>query len=787
MAALPIFLTEAGLAMIADAEGGGFDAIVIAEVGLTATPFEAAADVVAIPDEIKRIDAVSGLAPDPYTVHLTVRDDSDDAYDFTGFGIYEEGGALIGVYSQDEAILEKSELSYLFLAVDIRLSAPLAELFQFGDANFANPQATEDTLGVVRRASTEEAEAGEDEEKYVTPALMKAIYVALENLGVANGVATLGPDGKLTLGQRPPVDPVDFFFVGSEAAMLALAAGVGDWAIRSDTDPTEIYILQDDPATDLGNWLQLNIPAPVTSVNGAVGAVVLDAAAVGAVPTARTIATTAPLAGGGDLSANRVLSLVIASAAETLAGVINNKALVPASLADLITALNAKAASARTVTGAGLATGGGNLTADRVITVAIATAAEALAGVLNTKALTPASLVDLIALVGSKASAAINLTGGGLVTGGGTLAADRVFTVAKATAAEAYAAAIDTKAVTPAALSTIMGQLLTRAGSATNLNVGGLVQGGGNLSADRTFTVQIATPAETLAGVLNTKALTPASLAGVFEAIGAGVPASRNLVAAGLVQGGGSLAADRTFTVLKASLAEANAGVLDDRAVTPAGLSGILGAIGGKVGVARQVLGAGLVTGGGNLGGDVTLVVEKASAAEADAGAIDTKALTPASLVNILAAIAAKAAAAITVTGTGLATGGGDLTANRAINVPKASGAEVAALADDTKAVTPLALASLLTVSATATTMVIALAGVPIVQVTRTTVSANNSATVSLPTTFPTRCVAAFADGGSSAQDEDNTPFVQGFTAGSVTLYNAQNSTVTGYVLALGN
>ncbi|RHW17215.1 hypothetical protein D1610_11745 [Sphingomonas gilva] len=46
-----------------------------------------------------------------------------------------------------------------------------------------------------------------------------------------------------------------------------------------------------------------------------------------------------------------------------------------------------------------------------------------------------------------------------------------------------------------------------------------------------------------------------------------------------------------------------------------------------------------------------------------------------------------------TISASGLATGGGDLTADRTITVPKASPAEVAAGTDDTKAITPLALA----------------------------------------------------------------------------------------------
>ena len=54
---------------------------------------------------------------------------------------------------------------------------------------------------------------------------------------------------------------------------------------------------------------------------------------------------------------------------------------------------------------------------------------------------------------------------------------------------------------------------------------------------------------------------------------------------------------------------------------------------------------------------------------------------------------ALKADAAITISAGGIASGGGDLTANRTITVTKATGAEAETGSNDTKAVTPLALA----------------------------------------------------------------------------------------------
>jgi hypothetical protein len=60
--------------------------------------------------------------------------------------------------------------------------------------------------------------------------------------------------------------------VTSQSAMLALAATVGDVAIRSDINTT--YILQTAPATTLANWQQILTPAsPVQSVNGQTGIV----------------------------------------------------------------------------------------------------------------------------------------------------------------------------------------------------------------------------------------------------------------------------------------------------------------------------------------------------------------------------------------------------------------------------------------------------------------------------------------------------------------------------------
>lgn len=68
-----------------------------------------------------------------------------------------------------------------------------------------------------------------------------------------------------------------------------------------------------------------------------------------------------------------------------------------------------------------------------------------------------------------------------------------------------------------------------------------------------------------------------ALIAGVVGDGSGAVPTTRQLlVAGGLLTGGGNLAADRTITLNKATVAEAAAQVRDDVVVTPAGLAGLV-------------------------------------------------------------------------------------------------------------------------------------------------------------------------------------------------------------------
>jgi hypothetical protein len=98
---------------------------------------------------------------------------------------------------------------------------------------------------------------------------------------VANGVATLGADGKVPNNQIPALAISETFPVSSEAQMIGLSqAEQGDVAIRSDL--SKAFILRQSPSSVLANWSELLTPAStVTSVAGKVGAVVLNSGDVG--------------------------------------------------------------------------------------------------------------------------------------------------------------------------------------------------------------------------------------------------------------------------------------------------------------------------------------------------------------------------------------------------------------------------------------------------------------------------------------------------------------------------
>jgi hypothetical protein len=123
--------------------------------------------------------------------------------------------------------------------------------------------------------------------------------------------------GKVPTAQIPAIAINTTFTVASQAAMLALAASQGDVAIRTDFSPAHSYQLAAADPTVLGNWISVNLGG-VVSVNMQSGVIVLAAADVGAPATSRQINTGGGLTGGGDLTADRTIAVALGTSAGTV-------------------------------------------------------------------------------------------------------------------------------------------------------------------------------------------------------------------------------------------------------------------------------------------------------------------------------------------------------------------------------------------------------------------------------------------------------------------------------------
>jgi hypothetical protein len=105
-------------------------------------------------------------------------------------------------------------------------------------------------------------EAGE------TKAKQGADFAALA--GLANGVATLGADAKLTAAQLPDLAISEYLgTVADQTAMLALSGQKGDWCIR--TDNAKVYIITGSDPSVLGDWTALSYPVDTTGTVESVG------------------------------------------------------------------------------------------------------------------------------------------------------------------------------------------------------------------------------------------------------------------------------------------------------------------------------------------------------------------------------------------------------------------------------------------------------------------------------------------------------------------------------------
>lgn len=141
------------------------------------------------------------------------------------------------------------------------------------------------TTGIVRRTGANTWSAGTlvNLATEVTGSLPYASLSGAPNLALKADLV----GGVIPTGQLPALAVTEFLgTVANQTALLALTGQRGDWAIRTDTGTT--WVLITDGGSLIGHWQQLSYPAaPVTSVNGQAGVVVLGPGDVGAATAAQ--------------------------------------------------------------------------------------------------------------------------------------------------------------------------------------------------------------------------------------------------------------------------------------------------------------------------------------------------------------------------------------------------------------------------------------------------------------------------------------------------------------------
>lgn len=205
---LVFVITNAGHAALINAANTGTGAVTVTQIGVSATAVVANAGMTALAGEIKRLATFGGSGVAVDTIHVTLRDESNDAYSLRSFGLYLNDGTLFGLYGQATVISEKTSASLILLSADIKLADIAAATIEFGSTDFQNPPATEAVMGVLSLATNAEASAGTVPNKAITPktlAFALAAYMAANFGNVwrsSNDGSGSGLDADLLDGQH---------------------------------------------------------------------------------------------------------------------------------------------------------------------------------------------------------------------------------------------------------------------------------------------------------------------------------------------------------------------------------------------------------------------------------------------------------------------------------------------------------------------------------------------------------------------------------------------------------
>lgn len=387
------------------------------------------------PDDAIRVQSVSDLPASEIDGLIGVVKDTDSLYVFdrpSGTWVLASGGGFITSVTDTNSV--DLTVTGTALSADVKLSAAAASA---GNTKVNLDIQTDGLRAQVANSAIQGLITVSDTNSvdltYTAGALSADARISSNAASANNTIVALNVESTGVVGLRAQI------------------ANSGVRALLSATAPVAY-----DNTTGI-----ISMPAAATAQNGYLTSTDWNTFN-NKVSTTRAINTTAPLTGGGNLSADRTLSIPVATAA------------VDGYLAatDFAT-FNSKVGTARAINTTAPLQGGGNLSADR--TLSITQSATGADGYLSS--------VDWNTF-NNKVGTARSISTTAPLAGGGNLSADRTLTITQSTTStDGYLSSTD--------WNTFNGKVATTRA----INTTAPITGGGNLSADRTIAMAASTNA----------------------------------------------------------------------------------------------------------------------------------------------------------------------------------------------------------------------------------------------------------------------------------------------------
>lgn len=181
---MQIIITNAGLAAIVNGEATGTAAVQITKIGLGSGRYTPSKTQTALQSEFKQIDVIEGGDTGDNTIHVAIRDDSEDSYAVYEFGLYLADGTLFAVTSQQSVILQKVSTSQALLSVDIKFDGIDTASITFEGMTYSFAAATTENAGICELATEAETLAGTDSQRAVTPSALAKLLATDTRLGL---------------------------------------------------------------------------------------------------------------------------------------------------------------------------------------------------------------------------------------------------------------------------------------------------------------------------------------------------------------------------------------------------------------------------------------------------------------------------------------------------------------------------------------------------------------------------------------------------------------------------